>query len=176
MDDICRQLAIDIKKHKRLGKGEQGVVYDFGSTVMRVSKGHTDTEILQRASESGISPKIYRAHECDGLSYIQMAKLTQPFIASKYGNQMARLVTQMIKAGIFHNDIHAENLMAANGKLYLIDFENATFIDGMTQAEFDKEFKYHSSYTDETYSKRIPIKFTATQMKTILGVRNSLRK
>ena len=88
---------------------------------------------------------------------------------------MARLVTQMVKAGILHNDIHAENLMVKNGILYFIDFENAICIDTLTQAEFDKEFKYHTSYTDETYSKRFPITFTPAQLKTIAKVRSSLK-
>jgi predicted unusual protein kinase regulating ubiquinone biosynthesis (AarF/ABC1/UbiB family) len=103
-----------------------------------------------------------------------MDKLTEPFKDSKYGNQIARLFTQMIVAGVFHNDIHAENLMAKAGRLYLIDFDNATIIDGMTQKQFDDTMRYHTSYTDETYSKRIPIKFTNTQRLAIQKVRNAL--
>lgn len=175
MEDICKELAKDIKKHKRIGKGEQGVIYDFGKTVMKVTKSKVNKELLERVSSAGISPKISGIHECDGLTYIEMENMTERFTASKYGDQMGRLVSQMIKAKVFHNDIHAENLMAKNGRLYFIDFDNSTLIDDMTKKEFDKEFKYHTSFTDETYSKRIPIAFTKAQMKTIMNVRNSLK-
>jgi tRNA A-37 threonylcarbamoyl transferase component Bud32 len=103
-----------------------------------------------------------------------MDKLTDPFKNSKYGNQIAKLFTQMIVGGVFHNDIHAENLMAKGGRLYLIDFDNATLIPGMTKTEFDDTMKYHTSYTDETYSKRIPITFSKAQQSAIQKVRNGL--
>lgn len=176
MDDLCKMLKDDIKKRKKLGKGKQSVVYDFGKTVMRVSNRMINYEILHRASKAGIHPHIYGIYECGELTYIQMDKLTESFIAVKHGKQMASLVTRMVKAGILHNDIHAENLMAKDGKLFLIDFENSTLIDGITKEMFDKEFKYHSHYSDETYSKQFQIEFTSAQKKTINDVRKKISK
>lgn len=174
MEDICRQIEKDIQKSKALGKGKQGVVYDIGTYVIKVSKGKLNRDVLKRMSDAGVTPYIHKVYECNGLTYVLMDKLTEPFKDSKYGNQIARLFTQMIVAGVFHNDIHAENLMAKAGRLYLIDFDNATIIDGMTQKQFDDTMRYHTSYTDETYSKRIPIKFTNTQRLAIQKVRNAL--
>lgn len=175
MDEICKDIERDIKKHKVLGKGNQGVLYDFGTYVIKVTKTNVNKEILKRVSDAGVSPYIHNIHVCNGLTYILMDKLSEPFKASKYGNQMSRLVTQMIKAGVFHNDIHAENLMAKGGRLYFIDFDNATLISKMTKQEFDDSLKYHTSYTDETYSKRIKIPFSKTELSAINDVRNSLK-
>lgn len=174
MDDICRQIEKDIQKSKALGKGKQGVVYDFGKYVIKVSKGKINRDILKRMSHVGVTPHIHEIHECNGLTYVFMDKLTDSFMNTKYGNQISRLFTQMIIAGVFHNDIHAENLMAKAGRLYLIDFDNATSISGMTKKQFDDTMKYHTSYTDETYSKRIPVPFTKTQRLAIQKVRDSL--
>lgn len=176
MEDICKKLSKEIKKKKLLGKGQQGLVYDMGGSVMKVTKGLVNIEVLKRASDSGIGPKLFGIYICDGNTYIHMEDMTDRFVAATHGKQMAALVTNMVKAGILHNDIHAENLMAKNGKLYFVDFDNATLIDNMTQKEFDKEFKYHTSYTDETYSKRFPIEFTAAQKKTIQAIRNKLQQ
>ena len=174
MDAICHQLETDIRKRRALGKGKQGVVYDFGTHVVKVSKSKVNRDILSRMSKAGVTPYIHKIHECNGLTYVFMDKLTDPFKNSKYGNQIAKLFTQMIVGGVFHNDIHAENLMAKGGRLYLIDFDNATLIPGMTQTEFDDTMKYHTSYTDETYSKRIPITFSKAQQSAIQKVRNGL--
>lgn len=174
MDDICRQIEEDIRRNKVLGKGKQGVVYDVGKYVIKVSKGKVNKDILKRISDAGVTPHIHKIYECNGLTYLFMDKLTDAFKNSKYGNQISRLFTQMIVAGVFHNDIHAENLMAKAGRLYLIDFDNATLIPGMTKKQFDDAMKYHTSYTDETYSKRIPIQFTKTQTLAIQKVRNAL--
>ena len=133
MEQVCEELAKDIKKHKRIGKGKQGIIYDFGPRVIKATKSKVNKELLERVSSAGISPKIYAIHECDGLTYIEMENMTDRFIAEKYGDQMGRLVSQMIKAKVFHNDIHAENLMTKNGRLYFIDFDNSTLIDGMTK-------------------------------------------
>lgn len=176
MEDICKKLSKEIKKKKLLGKGQQGLVYDIGGSVIKVVKGLVNIEVLVRASDAGISPKLLGVYICDGYTYIHMEDMTDRFVADIHGKQMASLVTRMVKAGILHNDIHAENLMAKNGKLYFVDFDNATLIENMTQKEFDKEFQYHTSYTDETYSKRIPIEFTAAQKKTIEKVRKTLAK
>ena len=175
MEDICKTLETDIRKSKMLGKGAQGVVYDFGKYVVKVSKGTLNREILKRVSDAGVSPHIHEIYQCKGLTYILMDKLTHPFKDSKYGNQISRLFTQMIQAGVFHNDIHAENLMAKGGRLYLLDFDNATLISNMTKKEFDDAFRFHTSYTDETYSKRIPVPFTNTQKLAIQRIRDSLR-
>jgi tRNA A-37 threonylcarbamoyl transferase component Bud32 len=176
MEEICKKLSKEIQRKKLLGKGKQGVVYDLGSSVMKVRKGLVNNEILLKASDAGISPKVFGIFICDGCTYIHMEKLTEPFLAELHGKQMASLITRMVKAGILHNDIHAENLMAKNGTLYLIDFDNATFIDTLTQKEFDKEFQYHKSYTDETYSKRFPIEFTKAQTKVIESRRKKLKQ
>lgn len=174
MEDVCKKIEADIRKSRILGKGAQGVIYDFGNFIIKVSRGKLNREILKRVSDAGVSPRILQTYECNGLNYILMDKLTEPFKDSKHGNQISRLFTQMILAGVFHNDIHAENLMAKNGRLYLIDFDNATLIPTMTKKEFDDTMKFHTSYTDETYSKRIPVPFTKTQKAAIERVRNSL--
>jgi len=175
MEDICKKIEKDVAKSKVFGKGTQGVLYDLGTYVIKVSKGTVNAEILKRVSDAGVSPRIHGIYVCNGLSYVLMDKLTHSFKISKYGNQIARLVTQMIQAGVFHNDIHAENLMAKDGRLYFIDFDNATLIPGMTKKEFDDAFKYHTSYTDETYSKRIKTPFLKSQLSAIEAVRNSLK-
>lgn len=167
MEEICKEIEKDIKKSKALAKGTQGITYDLGEVVIKATKSQINDVILQRMSDAGVSPKVLNIYKCNGITYILMEKLTEPFKDSKHGNQVRNLMFKMIRAGVFHNDIHAENMMAKNGRLYFLDFDNASLIDNMTQKEFDEAFKYHTSYTDETYSKRIPIQFTEAQLKEL---------
>jgi predicted Ser/Thr protein kinase len=171
MEEICREIERDIKKSRVLGKGNQGVIYDMGEIVVKATKAKVDERVIRRAADTGIGPKIMGIHKCNGITYIMMENMDDPFKDSKHGNQVRGLMYKMIRAGIFHNDVHAENMMAKNGRLYFVDFDNATLIEDMTSSEFDEALKYHMSYTDETYSKRIPLKFTAAQMKAILEMR-----
>ena len=171
MEEICKEIERDIKKSRVLGKGNQGVIYDMGEVVVKATKVKVDERVLYRAAAAGIGPKIVEIHKCNGITYIMMENMDEPFKDSKHGNQVRGLMMKMIRAGIFHNDIHAENMMTKNGRLYFVDFDNATLIDNMTGKEFDDALKYHMSYTDETYSKRIPLKFTPAQMKAILEMR-----
>jgi len=171
MEELCKEIERDIKKSKVLGKGNQGVVYEYGEIAIKATKQKINEEVLQRASDSGIGPKLVGVHVCNGITYILMENMDSPFKDSKHGNQVQGLVLKMIRAGIFHNDIHAENMMARNGRLYFVDFDNATLIKSMTPEEFDEALKYHMSYTDETYSKRIPLQFTKAQMNSILAMR-----
>ena len=171
MELICKELERDIKKSRILGKGNQGVIYDMGEVVIKATKANVDERVLHRAADAGIGPKIVAIHKCNGITYIMMENMDVPFKDSKHGNQVRGLMVKMIRAGIFHNDIHAENMMAKNGRLYFVDFDNATLIENMTGEEFDDALKYHMSYTDETYSKRIPLNFTRAQMMAILEMR-----
>ena len=171
MEELCKEIERDIKKSKVLGKGNQGVIYEMGNVVIKATKAKINKEVLQRASETGIGPKLVDVHECNGITYILMENMDSPFKDSKHGNQVQGLVFRMIRGGIFHNDIHAENMMAKNGRLYFVDFDNATLIKDMTPEEFDEALRYHMSYTDETYSKRIPLQFTKAHMNSILAMR-----
>jgi tRNA A-37 threonylcarbamoyl transferase component Bud32 len=171
MEEICKELERDIKKSRVLGKGNQGVIYDMGEVVVKATKAKVDERVLHRAADAGVGPNIVEVHKCNGITYIMMENMDDPFKDSKHGNQVRGLMVKMIRAGIFHNDIHAENMMAKNGRLYFVDFDNATLIDDMTGKEFDDALKYHMSYTDETYSKRIPLNFTRAQMTAILEMR-----
>lgn len=171
MEELCKEIEKDIKKSRVLGKGTQGVIYDLGDVVVKATKVPINDEVLRRASAAGIGPKLLDIYRCNGITYILMENMDTPFKDSKYGNQVQSLIVRMIRAGIFHNDIHAENMMAKNGRLYFVDFDNATLIDTMTPQEFDEALKYHTSYTDETYSKRIPLKFTTREWNAIMKMR-----
>jgi predicted Ser/Thr protein kinase len=171
MEAICKEIEQHIKKSRVLGKGNQGVIYDMGEVVVKATKAKVDERVLHRAASKGIGPKIIAIHKCNGITYVMMENMDEPFKDSKYGNQVRGLMYRMIRAGIFHNDIHAENMMTKDGRLYFVDFDNATMIEDMTGKEFDEALKYHISYTDETYSKRIPLNFTRAQMTAILEMR-----
>jgi hypothetical protein len=83
-----------------LRKGKQSIVYDFGKTVMRVSKRMRNYEILHRASKADIHPHIYGIYECGELTYFQMDKLTEPFVATEHGNQMVSQEYQVISGNL----------------------------------------------------------------------------
>ncbi len=171
MEDLCKEIERDIKKSRVLGKGNQGVIYDMGEVVVKATKAKVDERVLHRSADARIGPNIVAVHKCGAITYIMMENMDEPFKDSKHGNQVRGLMYKTIRAGIFHNDVHAENMMAKNGQLYFVDFDNATLIDDMTGKEFDEALKYHMSYTDETYSKRIPLNFTRAQMTSILEMR-----
>jgi serine/threonine protein kinase len=152
----------------KLGEGEQGAIYDVGNNrVMKVTYEKVNRDILYIASEAGIGPRIFGFEECpDGRTYYIQQKLFNAFKPG-YASQIPELITRMFEAGLVHNDLKDDNMMAdEKGRLYLIDFDLADKISGHGSVFFDKAVKKHSVYNDT-----IPIQFTTSQMDRIMRTR-----
>lgn len=101
-------------------------------TKKKVSR--TEYEFALLASEYGIHPKIYSYKD----RIMTMERLDDyPTIEDE------QLVYDKIKElhniGIFHGDMHAQNMMKKNGRIYLIDFERSTWIKDIDD-EYIKDF------------------------------------
>ena len=167
------ELLKDLSKMVKLGEGQFGTIYDVGNNrVMKFSKDKVDRQILELASSSGIGPRIYGFETCpDGRTYYIQQKLINNFKQS-YASQLPELLTRMFEAGLLHNDLHTENMMAdESGRLYLIDFDMAEMISkvGFSTGALRKHSKYLDMITDEY----IPIQFTEVQMNRIKKIQET---
>ena len=164
---------IDISRLKKLGEGEFGSIYDVDEThVLKVTKEQVKQDILELASRSGIGPRISKFQVCSNgeVRYVQ-EKLFQPFRA-EFESQLPELITRMFEAGIVHNDLHTENMMADKaGRLFLIDFDLAEKISEIGSKKFDLAIRSHSRYLDHARDSKVPIDFTAQQMSRIQTAR-----
>jgi len=164
------ELLKSLSKMVKLGEGDMGAIYDVGNNrVMKVTRELVDGQILELASSSGIGPRIFGFEKCaDGQTYYIQQKLIHPFSA-KYLPQLPELVTKMFEAGLIHNDLHTENMMAdEKGRLYLIDFDMSDLVSrvGLSQ----RSVQQHSKYLDMTTDERIPILFTEDQKNRIKNI------
>ena len=164
------ELLKSLSRMVKIGEGDMGAIYDVGNNrVMKVTRELVDGQILELASSSGIGPRIYGFEKCkDGQTYYIQQKLIHPFSA-KYLPQLPELVTKMFEAGLLHNDLHTENMMAdEKGRLYLIDFDMSDLVAmvGLSQ----RSVQQHSKYLDMTTDERIPILFTEDQKNRIKNI------
>lgn len=175
--EICRscyqmcELIKNLPKMVKLVEGGFGTIYDVGSNrVMKVTRDKVDREILELASKSGIGPRIFGFEECsDGKTYYIQQKLFHPF-TQEYASQLPELLTRAFEAGLLHNDLHTENMMAdEHGRLYLIDFDLSERISKVGFS--DGAFRKNAKYTDMNTDTEIPIPFTENQMNRIRRIR-----
>lgn len=157
----------------KLAEGGFGTIYDVGNNrVMKVTRDKVDRTILELASSSGIGPRIFGFEECsDGKTYYIQQKLVNPF-KPEYLPQLPELVTRAFEAGLLHNDLHNENMMAdETGRLYLIDFDLSEMISkvGFSDGALRKNSKYLDMETDTEH----PIQFTEDQMNRIRRIREN---
>ena len=165
------ELLNTLPKMVKLAQGAQGEIYDVGNNrVMKVTYEKLNKEILYMASESGVGPRIFGFEECaDGRTYYIQQKLFNNF-SETYAPQVAELITRMFEAGLYHNDLRNDNMMAdEKGKLYLIDFDLSRKISDYGGLYFDKSLKKHSEY--EYNNLVFPIEFTPQQMNRIKAMR-----
>ena len=158
----------------KLGEGNQGTIYDVGNNqVMKVTYEKINKDILYMASRSGIAPRIFGFEECpDGRTYYIQQKLFNTY-NEKYLSQVSELVTRMFEAGLYHNDLRDDNMMAdEKGKLYLIDFDLSNKISNYGSRYFDKSVKKHSWFEHD--GRDVHIEFTPIQMKRIQAMRPTI--
>ena len=168
----CDTVVEQISTKNVIGEGAQGKVYSFddndNNKVLKIMYGpySANVDLLKRAASIGVAPPIYDAHVCKDFTYYIQKKLETPFNPT-YANQLPELLTRMIEHGIFHNDIHQNNMMVdETGRLFLIDFDMASFVSDYGYKSFDENVKYHSFWED-LQGDNHPIEFTEEQLARI---------
>ncbi len=144
------------RKGPKLGGGKEGTVYKMvcgkrnrGKFVMKVyddiyREVFVDEVMYhQTAAKLGIAPAILDAYVSPGKGMIVMqevegARTLREYMLSKKtdaeivdtARQIARLVDRLHLAGIYHGDLHDENVMVdRHGRVWLIDFGRAGALD-----------------------------------------------
>ena len=172
----CDTLPSLVSTKRVLGEGTQGKVYSMDNRkVLKVVYGSTNVDILTKAASVGVAPPIYDIHACKGFTYYVQKQMENPF-EQTYADQLPELITRMIEHGIFHNDVHQNNMMIdEDGKLYLIDFDLATFVSDYGYTSFDRDVEKHSFWEDLDGNNH-PIEFTEEQATRIYSVRPDVAK
>lgn len=172
----CDTLPSLVSTKHVLGEGSQGKVYSMDNrTVLKVVYGSTNVDILTKAASIGIAPPIYDIRVCKEFTYYLQKRMAKPF-EQTYDNQLPEIITRMIENGIFHNDVHQDNIMVdETGKLYLIDFDLATFVSDYGYTSFDRDVDTHSFWEDSDGNNH-PIEFTEEQASRIYSVRPNVAK
>lgn len=181
IDECIQADRIDIKikngSYVKLGEGMQGKIYDIGNNqIIKIGLFHFNERIAQIASNTDISPKYYGKFSCRKTTYYIQEKLPFDYL-DLYISQIPELLTRMIEAGIFHNDIKKANMMAnKEGKLYLIDFDFGTLISDYGYEDFDKRLKNIRNEEECLENCLIPkFSFTIEQLKRIYKMRPSIQ-
>jgi len=170
----CDTVVEHVATKNVIGEGAQGKVYPFDDKVLKIIYGSSNVDLLKRAASIGVAPPIYDVQVCKGFTYYVQKRLEKPFDPT-YAHQLPELVTRMIEHGMFHNDLHQNNMMVENGRLYLIDFDMASFVSDYGYKSFDSNVQHHSFWED-LQGDTHPIHFTEGQVLRIRSVRPDLAK
>lgn len=116
-----------------------------------------NTKYDELAANLGIGPNIF-IEKCNDKIYLIQERLdgtllnllnSKETLNKKELNDLSNLIYNSIdKINIFHNDLHAENvmykIMSQDKKFYLIDFTRAKPIDSTGFKQFDRKLAQHS--------------------------------
>lgn len=142
---------------KRIGRGGDGVIYkgcirdNCEQFVVKIVPRHSESDesysISRLAQIIGVGPQIVERFECDGNVYTVMEKLDGP-IQDVWNNEMKKsvsaLISRLINFGIFHNDLHTNNIMYkrmrdGSIRLYIIDYDRSYLMGNMGYERFDRK-------------------------------------
>jgi len=138
------------------------------STFYTPTQLKTVIDITHKAFELGIGPKLYDVFILKQQDVFILVKVYEYIEGITWGNfnskkeyihafnQLKHHIHAMNQAGIIHHDLHSDNVMVSNGKVYIIDFDRANYYPTEEQRSlyFFEENNFDVSY-DNIDSKTI---------------------
>ena len=131
------------------------------------------------ASNANISPKLVSWEQDNEKYIIQIKKYPSTLWditdRSIYENKIIQLVKKLQSLGIFHNDIHAENIVLdqKSGEVRLIDFGISCWIEDISDILLEKAYREPASSIDHLLELEIievswictPLEILSQQLK-----------
>lgn len=143
----------DITERKLLGEGAHGKVYlTSNGTVYKEGRiGESETRILDRAGQMGISPKLLsqdkEGYEMEFLKdYRPMGEEVSAKGTSLDATGLPEVIAKMHANGILHGDLHWNNVMLGKSQPKVIDFGLSQEIN-FNQSDSDVKREYYKHYS-----------------------------
>jgi len=124
----------------------------------------TVVDITRKAHEIGIGPALYDVFILKRPEFFSLVKVYEYIEGREWGNftskkemnhaldQLKQHIHTMNNAGIIHHDLHAENVMISNDKVYIVDFDRANYY---TTEEQEDIYMFEQNEYDDFSEDRI---------------------
>lgn len=139
------------KRRSKLGQGGVGYVYttckktcDYVMKIQDYDKPFLkEVKFLKLLNESGFTPIIYDAWKCfyrnkeKGFMIIEKLNTTTQLTVPEIRKKLLSIINKIHKLNIIFFDIHRNNILFKDNKVYLIDFGHAKQYKKKTDLNYD---------------------------------------